>query len=223
MKNIYFILLLLVISSIVEISGQEVKQISDKNWSIALTYAPLTTFYYYHGLTNEYHDHYSIGITEAIYPKGGNIMIDRRINDRLSFSSGFSFKTKKNVILDLGADMYYYETSTETKYIFEIPAAIKFDIFKSSKSINPYIITGFRNAYFKRSYIGEYISYVPPEVTTGEIDKHEGKYFLFYELGFGTNINILKSFSLTLESNLTYTISGFGFLELQTGLRYSFK
>jgi len=224
MRKIYFILLLLVISSIVGISGQEVKQTSDKSWSIALTYAPLTTFYYYHGLTNEYHDHYSIGITEAIYPKGGNIIIDRRINDRLSFSSGFSFKTKKYENLGGGADMFYYETSTENKYIFEIPVTLKYHFSNSSRLFSPYLNAGLRNTYFKRSYVGDFIDYTTsPWGTTGEIDKHEGKYFLFTNLGLGFDLKFFKSFSLILESNLTYSISGFGYLEGQGGIKYSFK
>jgi hypothetical protein len=223
MNKFIIILFLLTFASIVKISGQEANQSSYKNWSVALTYAPLTTFYYYHALTNEYHDRDLIGITEAIYPKGGDLIIDHRISNRLSISSGLSFKTKENVNLGHGADMLYYETSTENKYIFEIPVAIKYDILKSSRHINPYLKTGLRNSYFKRSYVGEYIRYGFPSTTTGQIDKHEGKYFLFYEFGAGTTINFLKSFSVIIESNLTYTLSGFGYLELQTGLRYSFK
>jgi hypothetical protein len=222
MRKIYFILLLL--SSIVGISGQEIKETSDNSWSIALTYAPLTTFYYYHGLRNEYLDHYSIGITETIYPKGGNIMIDRKINDRLSFSSGFSMKTKKNEKIGLGADMLYYETSTENKYIFEIPVTIKYYFSNSPRFFSPYLNTGLRNTYFKRSYIGDFKDYTTsPWGTTGEIDKHEGKYFMFVNLGLGFDLKFYKSFSLILESNLTYSISGFGYLEGQGGIRYSFK
>jgi len=223
MKKFITILFLLILPAIIKIFGQETNQTPYKNWSVALTFAPLTTFYYYHALPNEYHDRDLIGITEAIYPKGGNLIIDHRVSNRLSISSGLSFKTKKNIRIDAGADMSYYETSTENKYVFEIPVLIKYDIFKSSRFFNPYFKTGLRNSYFKRSYVGEYIHYGIPGVTTGQIDKHEGKYFLFYELGTGTNLNFSKSFSAILESNLTYSLSGFGYLELQAGLRYSFK
>jgi hypothetical protein len=222
MKKTIFLLFILTILSSIKISGQETDQTFHKDWSIALTYAPLTTFYYYHGLKNEYRDRDLIGITEAIYPKGTDFIIDHKISNRFSISSGLSFKTKKNVNLGGGADMWYYETSTENKYIFEIPIAVKYDLSKLSKYINPYLKTGIRNSYFKRSYVGEYTSLTGP-ITKGQIDKHEGKYFLFYEVGAGTTINFLKPFSVLLESNLTYTISGFGYLELVAGLRYSFK
>ena len=204
--------------------GQETNQKLEKGWSIALTFAPLTTFYYYHSPEDGYFDHYSIGITEVIYPFGANLIVDRKLNNRISISSGASFKTKTNVNLGEGADMLYYETSTENKYVFEIPITLKYHFPVSSRFFSPYLNAGIRNTYFKRSYIGDYIEYTSsPWGTTGEIDKHEGKYFLFANLGLGFNFNIIKSFSLILESNLTYSISGFGYLEGQGGIRYSFK
>jgi hypothetical protein len=224
-KSVYFSIFL-IITSMINISGQETNPKLSNYWSASLSFAPITTFYYYHGAKNEFMDYYSKGVTELIYPTGTNLRIDYKLNNRLSISSGINFKVRKhdNLINIIGEwSGSYYEKSTDDKYIFEIPIQISYQILNSPKLIDPYLKTGLRNTYFKRFYTGEFTRWDLTGTTTGKIDNHDGKFILFYEFGAGTYFNLSKSISMMIESNLTYTISGFGYLELQGGLRYSFR
>ena len=226
MKKTLCISILLIITSMISISGQETNPKLTHIWSVSLSFAPITTFYYYHGSKNEFLDYYSKGVTELIYPSGTNLRIDHKLYKRLSISSGINLKVRKhdNLINIIGEwSGSYYEKSTDDKYIFEIPIQISYQILNSPKLIDPYFKTGLRNSYFKRFYTGEYTRWDLTGTTTGVIDNHDGKFIMFYELGAGTYLNLSKSISMMIESNLTYSISGFGYLELQGGLRYSFK
>ncbi len=225
MKRTLCISFFLMITSLTCISGQETKPKLNQNWSVSLSFAPITTFYYYHGAQNEYLDYYSKGVMEIIYPKGSNLRIDFKFNNRLSFSSGLNFKVvnDKYSTISIGEFSARSEKSTDDKYILEIPIQINYQIIKSPKFFNPYLKTGFRNSYFKRFYIGEYTLWDYSGTTNGKIDNKDSKYIMFYELGAGTFLNLSRSISFIIESNLTYSISGFGYFELQGGLRYSFK
>lgn len=222
MKKTYIILIILIITSTIGITGQEPNTKPSKIWSVSLSHAPIYTFYFYH-LKNEFIEYFSKGITEVKYQKGTNLRVDYKLSNRLSISSGINFKTRETARKDMGADISYFETSTETKYLFEIPLGINYQLINSPKYFDPYLKTGLRNSYFKRRYVGEYIKYQGQNIINGTIDNHDGKYIVFYELGAGTYVNLIKSVSLMFESNVTYTISGFGYLELQGGLRFSFK
>jgi hypothetical protein len=226
MKKTFCISILLIITSMLSISGQETNPKLTNIWSASLSFAPIGTFYYYQSSQHKFMDYYSKGVTEVVYPTGTNLRIDYKLNNRLSISSGINFKVKKNdnLIIIIGEwSGSYYEKSIDDKHIFEIPIQISYRIFNSHKLLDPYLKTGLRNSYFKRRYVGEYTRYNFEGTTTGEIDNHDGKFLLFYELGAGTYLNFSKSISMMLESNITYTISGFGFLELLGGLSYSFK
>ncbi len=208
------------------ILGQETNPKVAHIWSASLSYAPVTTFFYYKDFQNTYNDYYNKGISELTYPFGTNLRIEYNLSNRLSLSSGLNMKVQKddnlkNIISEWSGS--YYEKSTDYKYIFEIPIQISFQILHSPKIFDPYIITGLRNSYFKRSYTGDYTIWEFSWTSSGKIDKHDSKYIMFYGIGAGTNINITKSVSLMIESNLNYTISGFGYLEFQGGFRYSFK
>jgi hypothetical protein len=224
MKKTFCFSILLLITTMISISGQETNPKITHTWSVSLSVAPIATFYYYHGSNHEYRDYYSKGVIEVVYPTGTNLRIDRKLNDRLSISSGFNFKVLKheNLISQMGLD-YYFEKSKDNKYIFEIPIDISYQILNSPKFFNPYLKTGLRNSYFVQSYFGEYSS---SSLTGGflkNFDIQNRKYIIFYDLGIGTHITLSRSISVMLESNLTYSLSGFGYLELQGGLRYSFK
>jgi hypothetical protein len=222
MKNTLCFFILLTIASMISISGQGTNPKPTRVWSLSLSFAPITTFYYYKNFQNTYLDYYAKGVTELVYPTGTNLRIDYKLNNRFSVSSGINFKVETYENLPLGADMSYYEKSTDTKYLFEIPIQISYKIINSPKLIDPYFTTGLRNSYFKRHYVGEYTRYAGLETIKGEINNHDGKFIVFYELGAGTYFHLSKSISMIFESNLTYTISGFGYLELLGGLRYSF-
>ncbi len=223
MKNAYWLLILLLVTTLLTVSGQVPNAGSSKKWSAAVTASPISTFNYYHSKWNTYDNFHSKGITEAIYSKGANFRIEKEITGKLALSTGFNYKLRKNEIFISGFDMFYYETSTENKYIIEIPVLIRYTLLNSPGFFDPYIITGIRNSYFKRDYVGTYTRFNQAGTANGIIDKHEGRFFLFYNLGAGTYLNISKPLSVILESNLTYTISGYGYLEVQGGLRYSFK
>ena len=125
--------------------------------------------------------------------------------------------------MSFGADVFYFENPTDTEYLFEIPFQISYHLLNSPKLIDPYVNTVIINSYFRRDYVGEYTRYTGDTTFKGENNNHDGKLIMFYNLGLGTYINISKSFSLRIESNLACTISGFGYTELIGGLRYSFK
>jgi hypothetical protein len=207
------------------ISGQETNTKLTHIWSASLSFAPVTTFYYYGGSSEKSHDYYTKGIREVIYPLGVNFAINHDLNNRLSFSSGLNIKARLTDISTFALGLSFYsEESTDNRYIFEIPFNVNYNLLTTSRIFDPYLKTGLRTTYFKRYYVGKYTSGGLIEGTTnGEINNHDGKLILFYEIGTGTYINISNSMSAKLESNLTYTISGFGYLELQLGMRYSFK
>jgi hypothetical protein len=223
MKKAFWFSILLAITAILTVSGQGQNTGSSKKWSASVTLSPISTFNYYHSKWNRYDNFHAKGITEAIYPTGANFNINHDINNRISVSSGINYKNRENITLPLGADMSYYESSIEKKYVFEIPLKINYRIFSTPKLFDPYIITGIRNSYFKRNYTGSYTKYGSNGTINGEIDKHEGRYILFYDLGLGTTMNLSKSVFVIVESNLTYSISGYGYLEIQGGLGYTFK
>jgi hypothetical protein len=210
----------------VRISGQETNHDVTNNWSASLSFSSIGTFYYYRSSQDKFYNYYSKGIREIVYPLGFNFGMIRNLNTRLSVSSGLNMKARMidNLIHIIGEiSPSYYEKSTDNRYILEIPLDFNYHILASPKLVDPYLKTGLRNSYFKRYYVGEYTIWGNDGTTRGEIDNHDSKFILFYEVGAGTYFNILKSISIMVESNLTYTISGFGYLELQGGLKYSFK
>jgi len=224
MKKSFLLLVLLTIFLSSKITGQETTQ-GLRKWSASISYSPISTFYYYGNTSEKSYDYYTKGIREVIYPFGVNFAIHHNLNDRLSFSSGFNYKARLTDISIFGLGLFYFsEESTDNRYIFEIPFNVYYNLLTPSKIFDPYLKTGFRTTYFKRYYVGKYTSSeIMTDPINGEINNHDGKLFLFYEIGTGTYINISNSISAKLESNLTYTISGFGYLEVQLGMKYSFK
>jgi hypothetical protein len=220
MKKLIILLLLMTIFSLRTISGQE---IINNKWSTSISYSPITTFFYYHP-HNEYLDYYSKGVRENIYPLGLNVEITRQLNNRLSVNSGLNFKARfsDNLINREGIYYSYYEKSTDNRYIFEMPINIKYKLIATSRVFDPYIKTGLRGSYFKRYYVGEFSQSGFSGTPNGEIDNHDSKLIIFYEMGVGSYLNLSKSIAFLIGSNLTYTFSGFGYLEFQTGFNYSF-
>jgi len=224
MKKFVFVIIILSSCLYVKVFGQKTDQILHNKWSSSISYSPITTFFYYHP-TDEYLDFYSKGVREIIYPLGFNFEINRRLNNRLSVSSGMNFKARpnENLINIIGEwTGSYYEKSTDNRYVFEMPINIKYKLLSSSRVFDPYIKTGLRGSYFKRYYVGEFTRWDFEGTTNGEIDNHDGKLIIFYEIGVGSYLNLSKSIAFVIGSNLTYTFSGFGYLEFQTGLNYSF-
>ena len=224
MKKLALFLLLVIISSWRIASGQETKPDFSKKWSSSISFSPITTFFYYHP-HDEYLDFYSQGVSEYIYPVGLNLEISRQLNNRLSVNWGLNFKSRPsehliNIIGEWSSS--YYEKSTDNRYIFEIPVNIKYKLLSQSRVLDPYIKTGLRGSYFKRYYVGEFTRWDFDGTTNGEIDNHDGKFITFYEIGAGSYLNLSKSIAFIIGSNLTYTLSGYGYLEFQTGFNYSF-
>jgi len=224
MKKTILLLFLLTIFLSSKITGQETNQ-DLRKWSASISYSPISTFYYHSRSSEKSHDYYTKGIREVIYPFGVNFAIHHDLNDRLSFSSGLNYKARLTDISTFALGLFYFsEESTDNRYIFEIPFNVNYNLLTPSKIFAPYVKTGLRTTYFKRYYVGRYTSGgMMTESINEEINDHDGKLFLFYEIGTGTYINITNSISAKLESNLTYTISGFGYLEVQLGMKYSFK
>jgi hypothetical protein len=205
-------------------SGQGINHDLDNKWSASISFSPITTLFYYHP-HDEYLDYYSKGVSEYIYPYGLNFEMTRQLNNRLSVNSGLNFKARpgENLINIIGEwTSSYYEKSTDNRYVFEVPVNIKFKLLLSSRVLDPYIKTGLRGSYFKRYYVGEFTRWDFEGTTNGEIDNHDVKLIIFYEIGVGSYLNLSKSIAFVIGSNLTYTFSGFGYLEFQTGLNYSF-
>lgn len=225
MKKSILLLFLLIVFFSSKISGQETNQDLKSKWSASISYSPISTFYYYGGSSEKSIAYYFKGIREVKYPIGINLAVNRDLNNRLSFSSGLNFKARLTDIstFALGEWGGYSEESTDNRYILEVPFNVIYNLLTPSKTFDPYLKTGLRTTYFKRYYVGEYTHWGFEGTTNKDIDNHDGKLILFYEFGTGTYINISNSISVKLESNLTYTISGFGYLELQLGIKYSFK
>jgi hypothetical protein len=229
MKKLVLILFLLTILITSKTSGQETNQDLKNHWSASLSYSPISTFYYYGGSSQKSHDYYTKGIREVIYPIGINLRLARNFNEQLSLTSGLNIKARMtDNFIDMISEFSgaYHEESTDNRYIVELPIGLLYNIKSDPKLFDPYVRTGIRNSYFKRSYVGDYKSwsYMPiTGMTEGKIDNHDGCLIIFYDLGVGTFIKASKSLLFMVESNLTYTISGFGYIELLTGLTYSFK
>ena len=224
MRKFLYILILLTITSPITISGQETNPKQTHIWSISLSFAETWTGYFYQLSRDKRNDYYFKGIKEDNFPKGAILRIDYKLDDNFGINSGINFKkTNASIILPLGADKLYYENSTDTEYLFEIPIQISYHLLTAPKLIDPYVNIGLRNSYFKRDYVGEYTEYAGITTIKGKINHQDGKFIMFYNLGAGTYVTISKSISLTIESNIACTISGFGYTELLGGLRYSFK
>jgi hypothetical protein len=226
MKKLVLILILLNILGYSKSSGQETYQDLKNNWSASVSFSPISTFYYYGGSSEKSHDLYSKGIREIIYPLGLNLRLSRNINDQLSLTSGLNLKARfTDNLIDIISEFSgaYHEESTDNRYIIELPIGLLYKIKSDSRLFDPYLKTGIRNSYFKRSYVGEYTSWSYTGMTEGKINNHEGRFIIFYELGTGTFIKVSKPLLFMIESNITYTFSGFGYIELQAGLTYSFK
>jgi hypothetical protein len=223
MKKLILFLLVMTIFVPNIITGQSTIPVLSNKWSSSISYAPITTFFYYHP-HNEYLDFYSKGIREDIYPLGFNIEITRHLNNRLSVNSGINFKAifSDNLIIREGWFSDYYEKSTDNEYIFEMPINFKYKILAQSGDFDPYIKAGLRGSYFKRYYVGVFTSSDIEGQTKGDIDKHDGRLLIFGEIGAGTYLNLSKSIAFLIGSNLTFTLSGFGYFEVQTGFKYSF-
>jgi len=225
MKKTILLLSLLPILFSLKISGQETSQGIINKWSTAISFSPISTLFYYRGTHDEYHDYYSKGIREVIYPIGINFEMTRRLNERLSISSGLNFKARltDNLINIIGEwSDSYYEKSIDNRYIFELPVNFKYQLLSSPRVFNPYVKTGIRSSFFKRYYVGEFTRWGFNGTTNGEINNHDGKLIIFYEIGAGMHLKLFRSITFLIGSNLTYTLSGFGYLELQTGFNYSF-
>jgi hypothetical protein len=226
MKKIALYVFILTNLIFVKISGQETNQSAGRNWLASVSYSPVSTFYYYGGNGKKSYDLYTEGIREVIYPLGINFRLARNINDRLSLTSGINIKARmSDNLIDIITEYSgaYHEKSTDNRYIVEIPVGILYNIKSNSKLFEPYLRTGIRNSYFKRYYLGEYDRWSFSGTESGEINNRDGRYIMFCELGAGTFLRVTKPLLLMVESNVTYTFSGLGFVEILAGLTYSFK
>ncbi len=226
MKNLLSLSLILLIINSFSISGQEAAKKPLNVWSISLSFAPIETFYYYPRSLDIYSKFSPTGIDEDLYPRGVNFAVNRTLTKRFSVSTGLNYKfhhTKNDIVIigEWGGGSYS-EKSVDDMHIFDVPIELNYQLLKSPGFLDPFLKTGLRNTYFKRSYVGHYSSSSFEGNASGEIADFKGTFMIFYELGFGTYLNIFKSVSIMVETNLTSTLSGLGFIELQGGLKYSF-
>jgi hypothetical protein len=225
MKNLLSPAFILLIFNSFSIFGQEATKKPLNVWSISLSFAPIQTFYYYPTSLDIYTKFSPRGIGEDLYPRGVNFTVNRTITKRFSVSTGLNYKfhhTKNNIIIIGEWSGSYSERSVDNMHIFDIPVELNYQLLKSPGFLDPFLKTGLRNTYFKRSYVGTYSRSGIVGSASGEITDFKSTILIFYELGFGTYLNIFKSVSIMVETNLTSTLSGLGFIELQGGLKYSF-
>jgi hypothetical protein len=226
MKKACYVSIFLIIISLITVSGQEISSDQSNIWSVSMTFAPIETFFYYPGYRKVFKYYTLRGVTETAYPVGANLRIEHKLNTRLSICTGLNYKHKKidNLYNSVSVFGYgYFEKSFEEKYVFAIPIQINYQILNSPKFFDPYLKTGFINSYFKRLYQGDYTLWRSDKTTNGTIDKNDSRFIMFFEFGAGTYLNLLKSLSIILETDLTYNLWGLGYYEFQGGLRYTFK
>jgi len=210
MKKITFLLVLFLTLHVFNIYGQEIDSKQANIWSVSFSYAPTSAFYYYPLSKKVAFNNYPLGFRGTLFPVGFNFAVGRNLNQRFSISTGINFKYRS----EKKSSIWYEGVATDNMYLFEIPLEVNYKFFKSKKFLNPFIKTGIRNSYFNCSNTVE-----PP---LSQIDDHKESFYLSYEVGAGTYLNIYKSLSIVIASNLTSTLSGLGFFELQGGLKYSF-
>lgn len=205
------------------IAGQQDENNKNKRFSIAAAYAPVATFYYPGVTDNTKYKNTNEGLTEITYSNGINLRADYMFTEKLSLSSGFNYKVRKRDFYGSSTGMFAYnETSESNKFIYEIPLYLNYRILKSHGIFEPYVSAGLRFSLFKWDHVGSYTRNYLGTTESGFINDHKNKALVYAELGSGTYVNISKSFSLLIEANITCTTSYYGFLEIASGVRYSF-
>lgn len=221
MNRDFKLICFLVIVSGINLYGQN--EIKLKKFSIAAGYAPVTTFYFPGVQDNIKFSNSRVGITEIIYPFGFNIRAVHKFNNKFSLNSGFNYKRIKNEFTSSAVGLFAYsEKSTSKKQILEIPLYLNYRYLNSNGVLEPYFSAGLRLSDFEWDHEGNYTRYISGIAESGNINNHERIILVLFGLGSGTYININKSFSFVIEANITCTRSYFGYLEIFSGISYSF-
>jgi hypothetical protein len=209
MKRAYLISVFLMTTMLVLVSGQESKTSQSYPWSVSLSYAPKI------GL--DLFDSYSI-YPYSIYLLSLDLRAEHRFSDKFSYSFGIDFNRNHNTISQIIFDAPA-EKSKSKSYLIEVPIQINYHIIRTPKHIDPYIKMSLSNSYlhyFKDGTIGG-----------NSFSIKESEYFLYYDLGFGSNFKINEAISIRFESSIAYGLihdkNSFNYLEGLLGISYAIK
>jgi hypothetical protein len=208
MKKAFLISAILTATMLSIVTGQDSKISSNFPWSLSLSYSPKM------GLN--FSDSYPSAPWES-YLFSIDLRAEHKFADRLSYSFGLNFNRNHESISQIIFDGPA-EISESDSYLIEFPLQINYHFVNTPKRIDPYGKLALRNSYLNFNKVGT--------IGNEPLSYKKSDYFLFIDLGFGTNFKINEVFSIIFESTIGYGLvydrQGFGYLEGLLGLRYTF-
>lgn len=209
MKKIIYFSILLMITMTVIVSGQDSKTSQSSHWFVSLSYSPKLGLNLFNSSTIYPYKLYLFSL---------DFIAEHRFTNKLSYSFGIDFNKNHENISQLLFDAPSEKSKSES-YLIEFPLQINYYIISNPKRIDPYIKISLRNSYLYYYNAGGHGGY---PVTSKNYD-----YFLFYDLGFGSNFKINNKISVMTESSvafgLIYKRNSFNYCQGLLGLRYALK
>ena len=209
MKKIICFSILLVITMTVIVSGQDSKTSQSFPWSVSLSYSPKLGLNLFDSYTYYPYNSYLFSL---------DFIAEHRFTDKFSYSFGIDFNRNHENVSQLLFDAPSEKSKSES-YLIEFPLQINYYIISNAKNIDPYIKMSLRNSYLHYYNVGTLGGY---PVTSKNSD-----YFLFYDLGFGSNFKINETLSIMIESSVVFGLihnrNDFNYWDGLIGIRYTLK
>jgi hypothetical protein len=203
MKKLILILILILFAGIKTSIGQV--SVSTKPWSVSVSYSP------------KFEIPRGISPAQEKYYLSFDLSFDRKIFDHFSMSSGLRFHTLDRTGIAIGSHIppfNYMESYT----FLEFPIQINYHPLKNPHRINPLILTSLINSY--------YHSVFEVELTDDNYSDINDKYFIFWDIGVGSIVNISNNFSMIGQVSaglgLKYYNPQYTYYKTSIGIRYTF-
>jgi hypothetical protein len=181
--------------------------VTTKPWSVSVSYSP------------KFEIPRGISPAQEKYYLSFDISFDRKIFDHFSMSSGLRFHTLNRTGIGTGSHIppfNYMESYT----FLEIPIQINYHPWKNPHRIDPFILTSLINSYYHSVFDVESEF---PEYNYSDIDD---KYFIFWDIGVGSFVNIINNFSIigqvSVGLGLKYYNPQYTYYKTSIGIRYTF-
>jgi hypothetical protein len=209
-KSIYFSILLM-ITSMISISGQEIMPSEKSPWSISLLFAPKMGFDLFGSVPSGANESYLFSL---------DLRAENKFYANFSYSFGVNFnRNKKNVNEVIFDSPFPGAKYKSVGYLIEFPLQINYHLIKNAKKLDPYIKMSLRNSILNLNTFGT--------IAGENISGKTYDYLLLYDLGFGSHFQINKTISVIIESCIGYGVvyyrPKFGYYEGLLGMRYTFQ
>ena len=211
-KTIYFSILL-IITSMISVSGQEIMPSEKSPWAISISFSPKLGFNLIGYASSDIDESYLFSL---------DLRAEHKFSDNFSYSFGVNFNRNDmdfNEIMFVDFGTGQRQRYKSVRYLVEFPLQINYHLISNAKKIDPYLKMSLRNSYFHHYTVGT--------IGSEPISEKTSDYRLFYDLGFGCHFQINKNISIITESCIGYGVvyhnSKFDYYEDLLGIRYSFQ